>query len=73
MGIELNNLLEYIQYNHIILSNVKRANIVWGLYSNSSIKNKNRLYLIDFGYSDFIGKSYMNEKEEIIISMKGTR
>lgn len=73
IGIELINLLEYIHYNRIIHRDIKSANIVWGIYSNSSIKNKNRLYLIDFGYSEFIGKLYMNENKDQIISRKGTR
>lgn len=72
IGLELINLLEYIHHNNIIHRDVKPKNIVWGLYSNSTIKNTNRLYLIDFGYADYIGKSFLMDNEKTF-SRKGTR
>lgn len=64
IGLELINLLEYIHHYIIIHKERKPKNIVWGLYSNSVIKNTKRLYLIDFGYSEYIGKSYLMNNEK---------
>lgn len=51
---------------------IKPENLVWGIYENNNVKNNNKIYLIDFGESNYIGRLFFGEEEQIY-KRKGTR
>lgn len=72
IGIQLFDLIEYIHFHKIIPGDIKPSNISWGIYENSSIINVNFLYLIDFVFSEYIGRTFLKEKQDKYY-IKGTR
>ena len=64
IGISLIEILEFIHYNHIVHRDIKPSNMVWGVYENNTILNKDTIYLIDFGESCYVGKLFFDEEEE---------
>ena len=38
--------------------------MVWGIYEINSIINKDNIYLIDFGESDYVGRLFFGKKEK---------
>ena len=42
IGISLIEILEFILYNHIVHRDIKPSNMVWGVYENNTILNKEK-------------------------------
>lgn len=66
IGLTLLDSLEYIHNSNVLHLDIKPSNIVRGIYGNNTIININSLYFIDYGYSSFIGNSYLNNNSKSI-------
>lgn len=72
IGLKLLELSEYLNYHKIVHRDIKPSNIAWGIFQNNTIINKNNFYFIDYGYSQYMGKTFL--KEDIKnYNLKGTR
>ena len=58
IGLQLLNLPKYLNYHKIIHRDIKNPNIVWWIIQNSIFLKDNKLHLIDYGSSEYMGKTF---------------
>ena len=61
-----------MDYHKIVHREIKPSNIVWGIFGYSNILNKNDIYFIDYGYSEFMDLTFSREDKKTY-DIKGTR
>ena len=54
IGIQIISILKKMHDNNIVHNDIKPSNICWGKMEKGNLINKDKVYLIDFGYSRII-------------------
>ena len=73
IGIQIISILQEMHDNNIVHNDIKPENICWGKMEKGCLIHKDKVYLIDFGYSrklDFDTKND-NEMKKCIFAKKG--